>query len=378
MNVPVLLDFNRAQLAVIRQQCAKDTNDSEFNLFIEQCKARGLNPLLKHIYAMVLHKDSKDPKKPRQLVIIVSVDGQRVIANRTKNYRPDERAPRFEIDPDLKDPLTNPAGLVSCEVSVYTHSHGNWFPVPAIAYWDEFVPLSDEWADDPSTGKRGPTGRKVIDGKKINWRKMPRIMLSKVAEMQALRKAFPDDFSGLYGEEEMDRTETLDLTASEILEEAAREHRQSLIGGPGTMIDWMDGGALDKVPIAQLHDRACQWLRSVDGSPGLVSAWEDRNRHALRDLWAYSKGDADDLKREMEKAKAELVDPAESHETASPLPRLRLRPIEGEEPEASSPFLRGGNKGVSELASESPVSTRQLRPPPGMASGKGKPPRRDS
>lgn len=380
MNVPVLLDFNRAQLAVIRQQCAKDTNDSEFNLFIEQCKARGLNPLLKHIYAMVLHKDSKDPKKPRQLVIIVSVDGQRVIANRTGNYRPDDRAPRFEIDPDLIDPLTNPAGLISCEVAVYTYSHGEWFPVPAIAYWNEFVPLVDEWAEDPATGKRAPTGRKIIDPKKGNWRKMPRIMLPKVAEVQALRKAFPDDFSGLYGEEEMDRAETLDLTASEILEEAAREHRLSMVGGPGTMIDWMDGKSLDKVPIAQLHDRACQWLRDTSGSPGLVSAWVERNRHALNDLWAYSKGDADDLKREIEKAKATIVEPGEENETSSSLPPLRLRDLdEAEKPKASSTFLRGGDKGVSQLAGDiPPISTGRPRSSPGVAPGKGKPPRRDS
>ena len=75
MNVPVKIDFSKSQLQVIRTMCAKDCDNNEFDLFLEMCRARGLNPLLKQIYAMVLHKDSKDPKKPRQLVIIVSIEG---------------------------------------------------------------------------------------------------------------------------------------------------------------------------------------------------------------------------------------------------------------------------------------------------------------
>lgn len=374
MNVPVLLDFNKAQLAIIRQQCAKDTNDSEFNLFIEQCKARGLNPLLKHIYAMVLHKDSKDPKKPRQLVIIVSIDGQRVIANRTGNYRPDDRAPRFEIDPDLKGKPENPAGLVSCEVAIHVHAHGGWFPVPGIAYWDEFVPLVDEWEEDPATGKGFKTGNQIIDKRKPNWRKMPRVMLAKVAEMQALRKAFPDDFSGLYGEEEMDRSHSLDLTASEILEEARREHRMAMLGGPGVMIDWLNGAPLDKVPISQLHDRACAWLQEVAGSPLTVRSWEERNRYSLRELWGYSKGDADDLKREIEKAKAVIVD---GPEEAAPLSPLRMPPLKDAEPQSPSSLLRGDRKGISELAGDAPVSAGRQRTSEGVAPGKGRTPRRD-
>ena len=84
-----LTNFTGSQLALIRRTVAKDTNETEFNLFVEMCKARGLNPLLRHAFAQVYNKDPKKDKdgnlvqKERQLVIVVSREGQRALAERT-------------------------------------------------------------------------------------------------------------------------------------------------------------------------------------------------------------------------------------------------------------------------------------------------------
>lgn len=308
------LTFNSSQVALIRRTVAKDCNPNEFDLFVEMCKARGLNPLLRHCYAFVFNKGDD---KRRQMVIVISIDGQRAIAESTGSYRPDENAPRFANGAE-KDPISNPLGLTSAEVTVYKHAHGCWFPVTAVAYWDESAPLIEggkdgfEWVETGETWtdsgkpkmKKQPRGAVVmqLDPDKPNWRKMPRTMLAKCAEMAALRKAFPDDFSGLYGEGEMDRTEVLDLSPSEAADDADRQDRFARIGGKYALtIDWIDGGELQRVSTGEFADKCMSFLKANAEEPMTIRAFQDRNRHAFREFWALHPGDALAIKKEIER-----------------------------------------------------------------------------
>ncbi|HEU4345760.1 MAG TPA: phage recombination protein Bet [Candidatus Binatia bacterium] len=287
-----VVQFNANQVELIRKTVAKDANQTEFDLFVEMCKARGLNPLIRHAYCFVFHKDKADK---RQMVVVVSREGQRAIAERTGNYRPDERAPRYTSC--TKDAATNPHGIESAEVSVYKHSHGEWFPVTEVAYWDEYAPVVQVWEN----GQR--TDKVQLDPKKDGWRKMPRIMLAKCAEMAALRKAFPDDFGGLYGEGELDRGEILDLTPSEMADKSAQENRLAMIGGPDTyIIDWLDGHELQNVPGGKFGDQLMAFIASCKDEPSTVRAWMDRNRHSFRQFWAAHKSEALELNKALEAA----------------------------------------------------------------------------
>ncbi|AZO77520.1 MULTISPECIES: phage recombination protein Bet [unclassified Bosea (in: a-proteobacteria)] len=293
------LDFSNNQLALIRKTVAADTNQDEFELFVHTAKHLRLDPLRRQIYAFVFSKDKPDK---RRMSIIVAIDGFRAIADRTGCYRPDEDEPTFEIDPALKS-ATNLIGLVKATVRVWKHSHGDWHKVTASAYWDEYAPIKDEWGEGED-GRRRKTGKQALD-QTGNWPKMPRLMLAKVAEALALRKAWPDDFSNVYAAEEVDRSRAQDMTAWEAADAGATEKRLAQIGQGQTILFQFDPtGPLEPVPLGKIADRVAEFVQNNRDEVSAIGLFESRNRHALRDFWARQPGDALDVKRMLEGAMA--------------------------------------------------------------------------
>jgi phage recombination protein Bet len=291
-------------LALIRRTVATDCNDDEFNLFIHTAHHLGLDPLRRQIYAFVYNKDKKDKRK---MSIITGIDGFRTIAERTGNYRPDEEEPTIEIDESLKGPL-NPVGIVKATVRVFKFSHGSWHKVTASAYWEEYAPIKAEWAENEQ-GKYKPTGKQSLDTSG-QWGRMPRLMLAKVAEALALRKAWPDAFSDVYASEEMDQARAReDLLPAEAAAAGATEERLERIGGGQTiLVDWMDNKPLEPVAIGRFADRVFAFIKANKEEPSAVAFWADRNKHALREFWARAPGDALAVKAAVEKAVAEIVE----------------------------------------------------------------------
>lgn len=296
MNAITTFGLTSGQLSLVKSTIAKDCNHDEFNLFMEAAKSYGLDPFRKQILPMVFNKNARDQSK-RRLSIIVARDGLRVIAQRCKNYRPASDKAEWETDPALAGPL-NPKGLISCTVYLWQQdSRGEWFKVKGEAEWDEFAPIAEEWAEDEQ-GRRRPTGKKVLDASG-NWAKMPRVMLEKCAEAQALRAGWPEQFGGIYAEEEMDRAKVLDLTATEIVEAEAEERRMIAIGAQDAItVTWGDGWALETVPVGQFADRAAEFIEQTE--PDVLAKWRDANRVGLQQFWAKSPNDALAVKKLLE------------------------------------------------------------------------------
>lgn len=285
--------FSPSQLQIIKTTVARDTNSSEFDLFMEACKSYGLDPFRKQIHAVVYNKDREDRRK---MTIIVSRDGLRVLASRSGDYRPASEPAVIVYDDGLRGP-TNPKGIFSATVKLWKQDkRGEWFPVIGEAHWDEFAPLSDEWGEDPETGKRRPTGKKTLDASG-NWAKMPLVMITKCAESQALRAGWPETFGSLYSEEEMERLET-QATASQAMEEFARAEREKRTGGAGLLMVFSDNGPLEKVSLGSVADRCIGFIEQNE--PLEVWKFRTRNEHALRDFWAHMPGDALELKKKFE------------------------------------------------------------------------------
>lgn len=297
--------FRAPQVALIRRM-NQDCNDDEFNQFMHVAAGLGLDPLKKQIYAFVFSKDKPDK---RRMSIIVGIDGFRAVAKRSGSYRPDDRSARFVIDPAAVDAARNPLGLISAEVTCYQFAQGAWFPVTAIAYWDEFAPVTEDgtW-EDSTTGKRffKGNGKYRLDPAKDNWRKMPRVMLAKCAEAQAIRRGWPEDLSAIYSDEEIDRARTIDLTATELAESAEVERRMAMIGGADAILFDM-GDGLERIAIGKAGDTIMEKLRTMQ--PHEVLQWRNMNRIPLQEFWARAKSDALEIKKFCEAAEKDMPSP---------------------------------------------------------------------
>lgn len=132
---------------------------------------------------------------------------------------------------------------------------------------------------------------------------MPRVMLAKCAEAQAIRRAWPEDLSAIYADEELDRAKTLDLTASEIVEKANVETRLAMIGGAEAILFDM-GDGLERIPLGKAADMILERFRSMQ--PHEVLQWRNANKVPLQEFWARKKTDALALKQEIERIEREI------------------------------------------------------------------------
>lgn len=168
--------FNAEQLQMIRTSFLNGASDMEAGVLLELARLRRLNPITRQIH-FVRRWDSQ--KRAEIWAAQVGIDGFRAIAERTGLYDGQDEA-EFEYDPK--------GGLKLARVRVYRKDWSR--PAVGVAHYSEYVQLTKE-------GK--PTHM---------WASKQHVMLGKCAEAIALRKAFPEDTSGLYAPEELPESET--------------------------------------------------------------------------------------------------------------------------------------------------------------------------
>lgn len=176
--------WDATQLAALRQIGLSDAPSGDLALFLHYAQKTGLDPFSRQIY-MIGRWDSRSGSN--RYTIQSSIDGLRIIAQRSGEYAGQTQPLWCGEDGVWRDVWLSSELPRAAKVGIYRIGFAE--PLYAVATITSYCPL----------GKDGrPSGL---------WSKMPDVMLAKVAEALAIRKAFPNDLSGIYTSEEMDQAD---------------------------------------------------------------------------------------------------------------------------------------------------------------------------
>ena len=203
--------------------------------FLQHCRRTQLDPIARQIYAIC---------RKGRWGIQISIDGARLIAERSGKYAGQtpvewtgDGQTWTQVWLDRQPPAAARVGV---------HRSDFREPLYAVANFQAYA-------------AGGPM-----------WDKMPALMIGKCAEMLALRKAFPQDLSGLYSTEEMDQAGEPQQAAQ--VQPAPQPEQQPASAVPD------EDGVIDAEVVGEAEDTTALWIDAVNAAESraqLMAVFED-------------------------------------------------------------------------------------------------------
>lgn len=234
--------FDRERVELMKRTYCKGASNDELALFINTCMKLNLSPEARQIFA-VKRYDSTLRREVMSLQI--SIDGLRLVAERTGKYA-GQIGPFWTDGSTQTNPKTGAQEYVwydawigdefpvACKVGVIRK--GFQEPVWGVARWKSYVQT-----------KRDGTPNAM-------WGKMSDVMIAKCAESLALRKAFPNDLSGIYTDVEMEQAEPTRVTPDRPAVHVTNEERAERMVRKFMGLD----PSLDKITAIEMLEEECE------------------------------------------------------------------------------------------------------------------------
>ncbi len=178
--------FSQSQIDLIKRTVAPpDATVDELKLFLHVAARAGLDPLAKQIHMT---------KRAGKLTIIAGIDGLRARALREADFEGLLHGVVCAKDVLEYDAVTG---------VVLKHTHNPFA---------DRGPVLGAWATVKRKGRLPFTATvkfaEFCQPASPTWKSMPYVMIDKVAQSTALRMAYPEQFSAIYEQAEMDQSET--------------------------------------------------------------------------------------------------------------------------------------------------------------------------